>query len=209
MARIEAWGTPAFLIVPNAYHRLDAPAFKTRYPNAKVLCPRAATKKVGEVVTVDGTYDDFPADAAVRFEGLEGSGDSEGVMIVESSPSMQDLFRDRLKKRGYRVLVISDSARALQRLAADPCPADCVVFSAGHLGRDSLESFNKLSKIDGTKDLPAVLLLGRGQASWAKIADLGSHRVILSMPIKFREFRQVLIKLFRQQSSPDQGDLVP
>ena len=168
----------------------------------------ADLKSVSLQLTALEANGETAADGASQEPHLP-EGASRAVMIVESSPSMQDLFRDRLKKRGYRVLVISDPARALERLSADPCPADCVVFSAGHLGRDSLESFNKLSKIDGTKDLPAVLLLGRRQASWAKKADLGSHRVILSMPIKFREFRQVLIKLFRQQSSPDQGDLVP
>jgi hypothetical protein len=96
MARIEAWGTPSFLIVPNAYHRLDAPAFKKRYPEVKVLCPRGATKKVGDVVTVDGTYDDFPADAAVRFERLDGVADSEGAMVVESSDGTTLVFNDLL-----------------------------------------------------------------------------------------------------------------
>ena len=50
-----------------------------------------------------------------RADGsLEGL--SRSVMIVESNPSMQDMFRDRLKKHGYRVLVISDAGRALDRL---------------------------------------------------------------------------------------------
>src|SRR5690606_38404698 len=31
MAQIEAWGRPSYLLVPNAYHRLDAPAYKARY----------------------------------------------------------------------------------------------------------------------------------------------------------------------------------
>src|SRR5690606_38404699 len=30
MAQIEAWGRPSYLLVPNAYHRLDAPAYKAR-----------------------------------------------------------------------------------------------------------------------------------------------------------------------------------
>jgi len=96
MARVDAWGAPAFLIVPNAYHRLDAPAFKSRYPGAKILCPRGATKKVGDVVPVDGAYDDFPTDDAVRFERLEGVGDSEGVMIVESDDGATLVFNDML-----------------------------------------------------------------------------------------------------------------
>jgi hypothetical protein len=85
MAPIEAWGTPAFLVVPTGYHRLDAPAYKRRYPGAQVLAPRGARAKVQEVVAVDGTFEDFPAGEAVRLEPLQGVGDFEGVMIVESA----------------------------------------------------------------------------------------------------------------------------
>ena len=44
MQELEAWGTPAFLIVPSALHRLDAPAYKARYPKLSVFCPRGAQK---------------------------------------------------------------------------------------------------------------------------------------------------------------------
>ena len=54
MKAIEAWGTPAFLIVPNAFHRLDIHAFKTRYPAMKLLCPAPAAPGVRKVAAVDG-----------------------------------------------------------------------------------------------------------------------------------------------------------
>src|SRR5262245_49018604 len=60
MAELEAFGTPAVLVVPNAYHRQDAKIFKDRYPALRVHCPRGATKGVGKVVPVDGDYEDAP-----------------------------------------------------------------------------------------------------------------------------------------------------
>ena len=39
MKRIEALGSPAFMVVPNGFHRLDARPWKDRYPDIKVLCP--------------------------------------------------------------------------------------------------------------------------------------------------------------------------
>src|SRR5277367_2400294 len=40
MADIERWGEPAFCVVPNRRHRLDAPAFRSRYPRLlKIVCP--------------------------------------------------------------------------------------------------------------------------------------------------------------------------
>lgn len=96
MARIEAWGQPTTLIVPNGYHRLDAPAFQKRYPDAIVLCPEGARKKVAMVVRVDGTYEDFPADDTISFEPLAGVGGVEGVMVVRSEDGVTLVFNDAL-----------------------------------------------------------------------------------------------------------------
>lgn len=94
MARIDAWGAVAWLIVPNGYHRLDAKIFKDRYPQARVLCPAGATKKVAEVVQVDGSYADFPIDRDVAFETLDGVGEQEGVMLVRSPDGVTLVFND-------------------------------------------------------------------------------------------------------------------
>src|SRR3954470_24526824 len=40
MAELEAFGKPAFLIVPSVRHRLDAPAYVQRYPHLTVVAPR-------------------------------------------------------------------------------------------------------------------------------------------------------------------------
>jgi hypothetical protein len=50
MTRIEALGMPAFLIVPNAAHRLDLRPFRARYPKAKIVTSPGAKRSVEEVV---------------------------------------------------------------------------------------------------------------------------------------------------------------
>lgn len=94
MQRIESWGTPAFLLVPNAFHRLDAPAYKKRYPDLRVLTPAGARQAVEQVVAVDGSYDDFPLDPAVRLETLEGLRGREGAMIVRSADGVTIVLND-------------------------------------------------------------------------------------------------------------------
>jgi hypothetical protein len=94
MRELEAWGTPAFLLVPSAYHRLDAPAYKARYPNLTVLTPENARAKVEAVVHVDGTYADFPDDATVRLEGLSALDGKEGAMLVRSSDGLTLVLND-------------------------------------------------------------------------------------------------------------------
>src|SRR5689334_19384503 len=39
---LERLGKIAVIVVPNAGHRLDAPAYKARYPEVTVFCPRGA-----------------------------------------------------------------------------------------------------------------------------------------------------------------------
>ena len=94
MAEIEAWGRPAILLVPNAYHRLDAPAYLARYPDLEVFCPRGSRKKVEEVVPVHGSYDDFPENPIVALEHLDGVRKVEGVMRVRSSSGSTLVFND-------------------------------------------------------------------------------------------------------------------
>jgi hypothetical protein len=85
MREIEAWGTPAYLVVPNAFHRLDAAAYRRRYPDLRVLAPRGSRAKIEELVRVDGVLDDFPGDRSVRFEPVHGVADAEAAMLVRSA----------------------------------------------------------------------------------------------------------------------------
>ncbi|TGR15861.1 hypothetical protein EN845_34690, partial [Mesorhizobium sp. M8A.F.Ca.ET.202.01.1.1] len=47
MRAIEAFGQPAFLIVPNDHHRLDAKPWKNRYPALEVIASPGALNSVG------------------------------------------------------------------------------------------------------------------------------------------------------------------
>jgi hypothetical protein len=95
MKEIEAWGRPAYLLVPNGYHRLDAKIYKRRYPEAKVYCPRGSRERVEEVVAVDGCFDEFPPDDRVWLVTLEGTREREGAMVV--------------REDGHTTLVLNDA----------------------------------------------------------------------------------------------------
>lgn len=110
MKQIEGWGEPAFLLVPNGYHRLDAGAFKRRYPSLRVFCPRGVRRRVEEVVPVDGTYDQFPGDEGVRLEHVGGTGEVEGVMFVhtpgDSTLVLNDILFNMPHLRGLQGLIL-------------------------------------------------------------------------------------------------------
>lgn len=118
----------------------------------------------------------------------------KNVMIVESSAEMQDVFRARLKKEGYRALVMRNVSLAMRRLEGEDNVADAVIFSCIGLGREGLEAFNAFAKNSATCKLPAILLLDKQHTDWAKHAELADHRVVLQMPVKMRQLREALEK---------------
>ena len=96
MAEITGFGTPAAILVPNAFHRQDARIMKARFPAAKVYCPAGAKDAVGKVVAVDGTFAEAPQDATVRVRHLEGMKEREGVVEVSSADGRSLVFCDTL-----------------------------------------------------------------------------------------------------------------
>ena len=85
MSKLEAFGRPAFLIVPNDHHRLDAKAWKDRYPEVQVVAPIGSRAKVEKVVRVDTTAPDFGGgDANVQFLTVAGTRDREAALVVRT-----------------------------------------------------------------------------------------------------------------------------
>ena len=81
MRKVEKIGRPSFLIVPNGHHRLDARAWKERYPKLKVICPPGAKESVSEAASVDST-DDILGDKDVDFVVVDGADEAEAALVV-------------------------------------------------------------------------------------------------------------------------------
>jgi len=93
MKRLEDFGTPAFLIVPNDHHRMDAMAWKQRYPAIRVIAPPWARAAVEEVVPVDATAADF-GDPSVRLVIVPGTGGREAALEVRRPGGLTLVIND-------------------------------------------------------------------------------------------------------------------
>jgi hypothetical protein len=104
MQALEAYGTPAFLVVPGDIHRMDAKPWKDRYPSLMVLAPAGARAKVAEIVPVDATEVDF-GDPAVRFVTVPGTDEKEAALVVETERGttiiLNDLIFDLANRPGF------------------------------------------------------------------------------------------------------------
>lgn len=147
MKELEAWGTPALLVVPNGLHRMDARIWKQRYPSLTVIAPPGARKRTEQIVPVDRTDGEvgdasvtltFPACTGAREALLEvrhASGTTivinDLVMNMRPFPGVRGLFFKLLRFTGptptvtlpTRLILIKDKAglkTLLQQLAATP-----------------------------------------------------------------------------------------
>lgn len=72
-SEIDALGTVAWIVVPNDMHRMDAPIWKENYPNARIICPESAVKKVSKKVPVDGTAEEEFAHGEIISRQMAGA----------------------------------------------------------------------------------------------------------------------------------------
>ena len=129
-------------------------------------------------------------------EDPTNEGEGYIVMLVESKPGLQNAVRERLKSRGYRVLVIADPNRALTRFTSEEAaPADCIIFGAAELGNLALEAYNQFASDSHTCEIPSILLVDQRQVHIIQRARRGSNRKLLSLPLKVRELRAALSSL--------------
>jgi hypothetical protein len=82
MKELEAWGTPALLVVPNGLHRMDARIWKQRYPSLTVIAPPGARKRIEQIVPVDRS-DGEVGDAGVTLTFPACTGAREALLEVK------------------------------------------------------------------------------------------------------------------------------
>jgi hypothetical protein len=83
MRSLEGYGRPAFLVVPNDHHRLDAKIWKDRYPAMEVVAPEGSRKKVEQAVHVDTTNPRL-GDPNVQFMTVPGTRAHEAALVVRT-----------------------------------------------------------------------------------------------------------------------------
>jgi serine/threonine protein kinase len=182
--------------------------------NKRIQTPGDVFETVDSIIKAieAGEKDDLGpgmAEAAAQRQSEAKAKEEEGngrtLMLIESKQKLQDLFREKLKEVGYKLLIFSDPRRALSRFEymdpTAPPPAEVVMFSCSDMGADALNAFNFFATSDDTKKFPAILLVTENQQSLAKQAKLANHRRVMTLPVKMKELRQSLLELMEQSSS--------
>ena len=185
-------------------------------PNKRVQSPSQALREIESVIAAmdsgnlaqyDKELSEKQAEEYARLIHRDVEGDGKTVMIIESNVKVQDSLREKLKDLGYRVLIVGDPVRAMQRFQdldpAEESPADCVIFGCAGLGVAALDAFNRFAQTEYCQEIPAILLVSAKQQSFLERSDLCEHRTHLELPVKFKNVRRTLRRLLNIPDPPD------
>jgi hypothetical protein len=161
MTRLEAYGRPAFLIVPSDKHRLDAKPWKNRYPAMQVIAPEGARAKVEDVVPVDTVAPQFD-DPNVQFVAVPGTRGHEAALVVRTPNGT--------------TLVLND---LVGNIRSEPGSRTWLLQLAGFAGKEA--QIPRVVKMVMIKDANAL----RAQLTqWAEIESLNRILVSHGLPIE-------------------------
>jgi hypothetical protein len=155
MAKLDALGRVAIILVPHTGHRLDAGFYKTRYPDARVVAPAAARAKVEEVIAVDAIVEDELPKHGITIHPLPGW--RHGELAYEIA-----------LPGGGRALVLSDVLTN-----PDPPPGFMAwVLSKTTTGVKDPLGVARIMKLTMLKDRAAA------KAALARLADIPDLRLV-------------------------------
>jgi serine/threonine-protein kinase len=114
------------------------------------------------------------------------------IMIVDSNPKMQKGLKDLMIKLGYKTVGASQPDEMLKQFMENDLAAQCIVFNAQSLGMRAVRAFNDFAQHRGLRDVAAILLLDQEQGNWAESVSPQHHRVVLTMPVTVKQFRDAM-----------------
>lgn len=114
------------------------------------------------------------------------------IYVVESNAKLQDAFRDKFKKMGFRVLISMDANQAIQRYQTQPYHA--LIIDAGTAGNDGVDAYRRVLKEAEMMnlDMAGVLILNEDQKAWGtSVSNLTGGKVFVR-PVTMKQLSDAL-----------------
>ncbi|MDR1268789.1 MAG: serine/threonine protein kinase [Planctomycetaceae bacterium] len=137
--------------------------------------------------------------ASLRFDGIQAlQNDRESriqkietatVMIIDSNLKIQKGLENLMLKLGYKTLCVCEPDEMTKLFSENDLAAQCIIFNAQSLGMRAVRAFNDFSQRRGLRDVAAILLLDSSQSDWADSVTPQHHRIVLTMPVTVKQFR--------------------
>lgn len=119
--------------------------------------------------------------------------DVKTLLCVEARPKRQDVLREYFSKHGFRLLLVSDIDRAINRVQKNP-PDGLILFEDA-IGDRAAQDFRQILKTTAKSGLVVSLILPSDHQSLAdELNQIDDRGIALVQPIRLRDLRQSLEK---------------
>ncbi|GHT25945.1 protein kinase [Planctomycetales bacterium] len=152
-----------------------------------------------------GTADESVA--SLRFDGLQAMQSDRQeriqqltkatIMVVDSNPKTQKGLETLMQKLGYDTISVQEPDDISKKFSENDLAAQCIVFNAQSLGMRAVRGFNDFAQRRGFRDTAAILILNQGQADWAEQVTPQHHRIVLTMPVTVKQFKESMTWLLQ------------
>ena len=126
---------------------------------------------------------------------------------MEGNQKLQDAFREKFKKHGFRVLISLDGTQAIKRYQTQPYHA--LVIDVGTAGAEGVDTYKKMLKEAAAMhlDLAAVLIINEDQKNLVhSVKDLPGA-MILPRPVTMKQLLNAIsTHLPELQDAPAEGE---
>ncbi|MCA9069125.1 MAG: protein kinase [Planctomycetaceae bacterium] len=163
-------------------------------PDQRYQSPQEVAADLRSVLLELGEKPPVDAGSSVATEGNSSpqgatSNGPPTVMCIEGRTKHQDVLRTYLTKHGFRVLMLSDVQRALNRVATSP--PDCLILFGDSIGNEIFTAYEKArSQPSGRPGVIAVL--SESQKSLESKFKPSTNSRILVQPVKIRSLREAI-----------------
>jgi serine/threonine protein kinase len=111
------------------------------------------------------------------------------VLCVENRPKHQDVLRDYFSRHGFKLILLSDLDRAIQRIRAQP--PDCVLLMGDVVGDRMEEEFLRVVEMGRERRMAGVAVLTESQAGLKSRLKLNLPWTrVLVQPVTLRDLRK-------------------
>ncbi len=138
-------------------------------PDARHQTPDEVVGELNHVLERLGEKPGAPEAASPDAPSAINEDEEPTVMFVENRPEQQQLLRDFFTSRGFRVLLLGDLQRAINRLASSP--PDCLVMMGGSIGSEILTGFKESIRRSQGRPVAHIAVLSKDQTAWKKRLD--------------------------------------
>ncbi len=166
-------------------------------PNQRYQSASAVVKDLKQLAS---QLDD--SSEATKSSNVNNNAESDDlpvVMCVEKRVKQQDILREQLTKRGYRVLMMSEPSRAVNRVETNP--PDAIILMGESIGDSVINFFEKLIVLGKSTSLVTIAVLVKRQEKMVNQLVTSQIARVLVQPVTLRELHTEIEQALKKRTA--------